>query len=1122
MRRRSGSSISTRSKPLPTEGEELAKRTLVGRERELRELHRGLEAAVSGRGKLFLLAGEAGIGKTRLAAEIATEASQRGAEVLWGRCWEGGGAPAYWPWVQVIRRHAQACGRSALARQMGNGAPLIAEIAREVRDLFPDLAVPDHPPDSEEARFRLFDATGVLLRNASLDRPLALILDDLHWADEPSLLLLEFLARGLIDSRILLLGTYRNTEANLLPKVSARIGALASDANMIPLRGLSAPEVGLLIERNHGRAARQTIVTAVHRATDGNPLFVGELIRLLAAEGKLESPGPATSLPIPDRVREVVRRRTALVSKECRRVLAVAAVVGRDFDRLALQDVCHMPGERILEPLSEARAAGLIVETAGPLGQFSFIHDIIRETLYDDLSYGERLNLHKVIAETLERLNCDDLDAHLAELAHHFFQAARAGGAERAAEYSTRAADSAARQLAYEEAAVQYEQALQALDLARSTDERRRCRLWLSLGDARWWAGRLQDSRAAFWNAGEAAEKIDAPQELAHAAIGFAGRGAHGTGSYDERVVRLLEKALSALGKEQSALCAMLMAQLAVALTFSKERQRGAAFAQSAVDMARRVGDKATLHAVLSKSSFAMWSPDNLVERLQNSEEVVRLRDELGEAAIVGSGSRVSHLLEAGEIASAKLGDEVRSPHVMRCRFCAVWVLSQRAREALLEGRFEDVEGLAHRVLTMLEELQHENNRQFPLAWLFMLRREEARLEEIVKEIEGLAERYPALPFWRASLGLAYAELGRETEARRELDRLATSDFSDIPRDLLWLGCMITLAELVTLLGDARAAGRVYELLSPFERRYVIAFSVCFGSAARSLGRLAATLSRYGDAARHFEEALAANARLGSPPWIAHTGYDYARMLFQRAEAGDREKALALLGKAEKTARELGMKSFAQKAEMLRQPVRISSTPTIETDRDLASAPTANLFRREGEFWTLAYGGTVVRMKDAKGLRYIAVLLRDPGREFYAGDLTAPITEVGEKSIEGDLGPVLDSTGRAAYKQRIEELRDELEEAEANSDIGRAEKARVEIDFLARALSSAFGLGGRHRSTGSSSERARLVVTKAIKNSLERIGREHPALGRLLASTIRTGTFCSYRPDPGTPVVWTL
>jgi tetratricopeptide (TPR) repeat protein len=1112
------SSTSKQSAPPETGSEDSSTDLFVGRERELQELTVGLEAAVSGRGRLFLLAGEPGIGKTRLAAEIAAKAFKRGAEVLWGRCWEGGGAPAYWPWVQVIRGHAQACEKPELARQMGNGAPLVAEIAREVRDLFPDLPEPVHPADSEEARFRLFDAVGVLLANASQSRPLTLVLDDLHWADEPSLLLLQFLARGLGSSRILMVGTYRNVEANLIGNLSAKIGALSSDADVIPLRGLSATDIGLMIEHNQGRTVSERLLTAVHRATDGNPLFVGELIRLFASEGRLHGEDLSAGLPIPDRVREVVHRRLHLVSQECQRLLRIAAVIGRDFDSSLLQDLCHLPKERIFELASEAQDAGLIADTPGPLGRFSFVHDVIKETVYAGLSYTERIGLHQAIAETIEKLYREDLDTRVAKLAYHYFQAAHAGVAERAADYSTRAGDAAAQQLAYEEAAVHYDRALRALDLARSTDNRRRSRLWLALGNARWWAGRLQDSRVAYWNAAETAEKVGAPNELARAAMGFGGWGAHGTGRDDDRVIGLLERALQCLGQEHSALRASVMARLAVALAFSKQRERSVVLAQSAVDMARRVGDKSVLNLVLNMSSFATWSPDNLEQRLEASEESVRLISELGASAIAaGSGYRAIHLLEAGDIDAAEIEEERRSPHVLRCRFCSIFKTAQHNRNALLKGRFEEIEALAFRVLATLDELQNDNAKQLPMAQLFMLRREETRLGEIVEQIQQLAERYLMLPFWRATLAWAYAELGRELQARQELNRLAVRHFADIPRDLLWLGCIAVLSEVVTLLGDIDRAEPLYQLLSPFAGRYVIALSVCFGSAARSLGRLATALSRYDDAVEHFERALKANERLGSPPWVAHTQYDYARMLTERGDTSNREKALALLGKAEKAARELGMKSLAEKAQALRISAGLTRSG-VESGRIVPPAKVSGLFRREGEYWTLAYQGTRVRMKEAKGLRYIATLLRDPGREFYAGDL---LGSAGEPAA-GDLGPILDSSARAAYKNRIEELEDELQEAEANNDAGRLEKARAEIDSIAQALSSAAGLGARKRLPGSSSERARLTVTKAIKASLLRIDREHPALGRLLASTIRTGIFCSYRPDPRWPVIWTF
>jgi tetratricopeptide (TPR) repeat protein len=1065
-----------------------------------------------------LLAGQPGIGKTRLAAEIGHDAARRGAAVLWGRCWEGGGAPAYWPWVQIVRAHAPRCPRVELARQLGAGASLIAEIVPELRELLPDLPRPTHPIDSEEARFRLFDATGNFFRNASRSRALLLVLDDLQWADEPSLVLLQFLSRGLDDSRVLLLGAYRDVEAKAMPTVARRIAALTADAQVISLRGLGAAEVRLLVEASGGQPG-ESMADAVHRATGGNPLFVLELVRLVAAEGR-----PAASVPIPERVREVIRRRAALVSADCRRILAAATVIGRDFDPAPLLEVCQMPRERLHALLSEAHAAELVVPTSGAPGRFSFSHDLVRETLYDDLAYDERLEHHRLIADTLERLHAGDLDAHAAEVAWHLFEAIPLGTADRAVEFSTRAGDRAAQQLAHEDASVHYERALQALARASASDEPQRCRLWLSLGDARWWAGRLGDSRAAFRAAAEIAEQLGAAEEFARAAFGVGGRAAFGIGDDETQLIGLLERALSMLDAKDSVLRAVVLARLSAALAFTKERTRGVALAACAVDMARRIGDRAILHLVLNISAHATWRPDNLEERLALSAEAVRLRDELGDAALVGSGSRIYHLLETGDLAAAEVEAEIRSPHALRCRFCAVWAVVHRAGKALLEGRLEEVEGLNRRALAMLDELQNENGQQFVVAQRAVLRREEGRLVEIADLIRTIAERYPALRVWRAVLAWTYVEGGRPVEAGTELERLATRDFADIPRDLFWLATTAILSEVVAALGDAQRAEPLYAALQPFSERYVLFFNTCLGSASRALGILATTLACFDAAAAHFEEALQANARLGARPWVAHTQHEYARMLVARDRAGDREQARELLAQASHTARQLGMASLFARVEAVHRSTGRAEALAPAAPPATGAAGPSLLFRREGEYWTVADHEIVARMRDAKGLRYIAALLREPGRELYAGDLLAGDAgaTAAPRAALGDAGPRLDDASTHAYRARLAELREQLEEAEANNDTGRAAQARTEMDFLARELASAIGLGGRRRRAGAAPERARLVVTKAIRASLKKVERNHPRLGRLLARTIRTGTFCSYRPDPDNPVEWQL
>jgi len=347
-----------------------------------------------------------------------------------------------------------------------------------------------------------------------------------------------------------------------------------------------------------------------------------------------------------------------------------------------------------------------------------------------------------------------------------------------------------------------------------------------------------------------------------------------------------------------------------------------------------------------------------------------------------------------------------------------------------------------------------------------------------------------------------------------------------LPKNLGWLAALSLLSEVCVAVGDASAAEAMYGLLLPYRQRAVVFdWSLAsFGSAARYLGLLAGVMGRLDDAASHFEEALAANARMGARPYLAHTQHEFARMLLARGGPGDAERAAALLGEALETARELGMAGVAEAASALLE----------ETPAEAALPASVGVFRREGEYWTVGFGGDSFRLKDAKGLRHLARLLADPGTELFAADLAmmldgaAPAATKGrpepglEASGLGDAGELLDPQAKAAYKRRLDELRDELEEAESWNDAARASKAREEIDFLARELSSAVGLGGRDRKAASAADRARVAVTKAIRSAIQRISANSPSLGQHLDTTVRTGTFCSYAPDPRVPIAWEL
>jgi DNA-binding SARP family transcriptional activator len=397
----------------------------VGRERELAALRSGLEGALASRGTLMLVGGEAGIGKSRLADELAIDAAQRGAKVLWGRCWEAGGAPAYWPWVQSLRSLLRESAVEAIRRDAGAGAPYLAQILPELRELLPDL--PAAPAlDHEGARFRLFDATASFLRSASRGEPLVIVLDDLHAADDPSLLLLVFLAQQLTEARVLVVGTYRDSDLGPERSLSAALSELARHTPApILLTGLGEADVARFIGADHGERPLGELAAAIHRQTEGNPLFVSEILRLLAAEGRLDetTEGPDARLAIPPSVRAVIGRRLDHLSDACKRLLTIASVLGREFDVEALARADQQELDPLLDLLDEAITAGVVGEVPGTHGRLRFVHVLIRDTLYDELTVTRRMRLHRRIGEAFEALYTDDPEPHLAELALHFYEA---------------------------------------------------------------------------------------------------------------------------------------------------------------------------------------------------------------------------------------------------------------------------------------------------------------------------------------------------------------------------------------------------------------------------------------------------------------------------------------------------------------------------------------------------------------------------------------------------------------------------------------------------------------------------------------------------------------------------
>jgi tetratricopeptide (TPR) repeat protein len=1120
----------------------------VGRVREFGELVAGLDAAISGRGRLFLLVGEAGIGKTRLADELSATARDAGALVLWARCWEGGGAPASWLWTQIVRGYARERDLATLVPVLG---PATSHLAQFVPDLVEGPPAPAATPASHDhARFALFDATTTFLKAVAQAQPLVLVLDDLHAGDEASLLLLQFLARELRDTAILVIGTYRDAEARRIPPVEAVLGALAREGHHLRLSGLSSADVAAFLEQAAGRMPAPALARAVHEATDGNPFYVEELGRLLAAEGRLDDEVTASGLGIPVGVRATIRRRLEPLPDPVARVLSVAAVVGREFDAACLEIVCDLEAEPLLLALGEAVSAGLLTEVGERPGRFSFAHALVRETLYDDLSPVERRRLHRVVAHALEGLHRTNLDPHVGLLAHHFFFA---GGdsADKAIEYSLRAAARSTRLLGYEEAVAHCLRALQAADVA-GIGGVRRCELLLALGDAQARAGDNVSGRETYELAAELARQLGHAHYLARSAVGSGGTVPAPTGGmYDVELVSLLREARDALGPQDSPARVHVLGRLAMELYYAAPREERDALSQEAIEIARRLGDDALLAGALNARCFALWGLEDSEERIAIASEIVRHAEQAGDhrLALEGRTWRVLAFLELGDIAAAdtelkahaRLAEDLREPyHLWEAKVF-------EAARALLDGAFDEARTVAREALHIGQRQQDPTLTLSlgPAASLahsvqeFQLARERNTLDEHESRVLGYVQQYPSLKVWRCALAFVYAESGKHAEARRELARI---DVAHLPQDGNWLVALANLADVCGVVEDVERAHELYALLEPYDGRHIVIgrLYACRGAVAHYLGVLAATMGRYDDAERHFADAESMYERMGARPFLAKSRLEHGRALV-RAGA-DPARARDLLERAQRAFADLGVPVGAAQAGTLLAELAPSTGPA--PSRELERAPerataaasvngTSARFRREGEYWTVGIEPTYVRIKDAKGLRYLALLIARPDDEIHVLDLVGSESHdrvrvasaaAAEAALTGwglgDAGAVLDAQAKAAYQRRLRELREDLDEAREFADVARAEQIEAEIDFLVHELAAGVGLGGRDRKAASPAERARVSVTKAIKTAMRRIGENHPDLGRHLDQSVRTGTFCSYSPSGRSSLTW--
>jgi hypothetical protein len=898
-----------------------------GREAELRELMTCWSRAKAGECRLVLVEGEPGVGKTRLAAEMARAVRGEGAVVLYGACDEAE-LISFQPFLDGLRAWMATATVQALEQVDPDVLSELSRLLPELANRLP-LLRPPAPAGPDTERFRLFEAVRRWLAGLAEARPVLLVLDDLHWADGASVALLRHLVRDLESLGVLMLGIARTGD------VRHDLLALETDARLparwvvhAGLDDLSEQAVASLIARLLERkdpASLEVLADAIYQAAGGNAFFVTQLARHLAETLGLHTHAQAglgtfVELDVPDSVKVAIGLRLARLSAAAREFVQLAAVMGREFDVAALALAADDEEAAAVGAMDEAVGAQLLAEDPERLDRYRFAHSLVRQVIYDGLSASRRARLHFRAGQALESRSAVDASARAAELAHQFGAAGRMG-AEKAVEYATLAGRQAIAQVAWEDAVDHYELALSALDRCEADDPPRRRDLLMALGETCWRIGHVQRAKEVLRQAAAIAREVGSADELGRVALAFGGPFVNYSTIDDPELIGLLEDALAHPGLEEGALRARLSARLAEALSFAGGTERRVNIARHAIALARRLGDPGTLFFVLASCHWALGDPDSLEERLAMTAEAIELAERQGDrvGALEARFWHLSDLLEAGDLDGARaqqaqafsLAQEMRQPYTL-------WLLSASAGLlALLAGDYGEAERLAGESMSYGLAAQNPNAIMVPSAMLFVVLRDRGRLAELEAAVTGFADEFPVMAALRCGLALLLAELGRLGEAQVVFEELAGHGFADIPRDATWLLSVAMLTEACAILGDKPRAALLYNLLRPYPERWATVVDTSFGSVARLLGLLASVLGRHDDAERHFAAATAEHRRSATLPWLARTHADHAAELIQRGRASDNDRAARLISQARAIAADLGMDHLLHRLDTL-------------------------------------------------------------------------------------------------------------------------------------------------------------------------------------------------------------
>jgi predicted ATPase len=1080
-----------------------AEEPFVGRRRELKALAVSLEAAQSGKGRLDIVSGVPGIGKTRLAREIARAASQRGLRVLRGGCWEGGGAPAYWPWADILRSALDtvADGRASSAADF---AFLLDAAAARAR--IPLASPVDVSHDAQQARFVLFDRFCEFLAATAAAQATLVVIDDVQWADAGSLLLLQFLAARLADQPLALLITSREPLSDMIAAVTRHAWA-----RHLVLSGLSRAEAGALIEARTARRPAREVLHRLMQLTEGNPYFLRELGSQLV-DGTPDF-DPTGSIALPTSLVIAALQPYHRLPPGCRTLLQAAAVIGREFGADLAASAAAVTDREALALLDQAVERRVIVGMG--TGRYRFAHALVREAIREELHLSERTHLHEQIALALERHLAAGETVSSATLAHHFSMGLPFTDRLRAASHSLAAGQEAHRACAFEEAVFQLRRARELSGPALSDSEC--CDVMLLLGAAEAGAGEWARSRRTFEDAAALARRIESPDRFARAALGFKGMML-GTIPVDVEAVALLREALERIDGAYPALRVELYAALSTALYFSHKQHLTAHYSDIATACARALEDDRLTAIALEARLLANLRPETGHLVRHDAEHLLRLGERL-HSPITRFYARVSrywHLVTYGHPQEAakelhRARELASASNHPRSAWLAVLL---RASQALARGQWKVASNLTAHASELGRRIHDSGPMQHSLVQSFQQARFTKHYQKLQAATAQSVDRYPDAVGYLAAEAWLHAALQQPEEAQSRLAFFTRASFDNIRSDFFTLYTLCLLAETAAQCEAVEAAKILYQKLRPYAQLFVVAGwgTVIDGCVAHYLALLSACFGSIEDTCSLFELALDANSRLDYLPLVARTELAFAQFLKHRARQ-DPARTNALASAAARKFSLLGLDHLRIQAE------RVLQTDTVPQDRRTIPSDVQNAMFRTGQYWVVRFQGHTAHIRHLIGLSYIATLISSPESTFHALDL---VSTVAGSPIRPPVEPAsgFDSTAKQAYKAQLRFLDREIAIATDHNDIGKLEGLHRERDGIVRELARVYGLFDRRRPLGSAAERARISVKNRISCALATLRTCNEPAFQHLSRSIRTGAYCCYSPEY--PTEWAV